>query len=472
MDGMLYEQGNVDHEVDAEAFISDILKKIEQLGIEVADIAGSIEGVARFVQHQEQLFIHLKNIAAEMGQAIRRIDEAGREADRLTREAAGNSSQSLETITASLNEIGRLVGSVKGIEEKLGALEQSLEEVRSTSHSIQAVARQTNLLALNATIEAARAGEAGKGFAVVATEVKTLAQQTSNATTGIDTTVGNLSRNVGELMHTSADTVTAADSVNDGVGGIQTAVETFDTALDTIEGQVGDISEAASASLSHCDQVISEIDSFVEGVALTADNLRNVDERINGLLEHSEGLMGHIVRSGFRTADTPMLEQVRAKAAEIGRIFEEGIRSGRISEADLFDEDYQPIPGTKPQQHMTRFVAFTDEVLPPIQEPLLDIDERVVICAAVDRNGYLPTHNKKFSHPPGDDPDWNNAHCRNRRIFNDRTGLRSGQNTKDFLLQTYRREMGGGKYVLMKDLSVPIFVNGRHWGGLRLGYRL
>jgi hypothetical protein len=47
-------------------------------------------------------------------------------------------------------------------------------------------------------------------------------------------------------------------------------------------------------------------------------------------------------------------------------------------------------------------------------------------------------------------------------------GLRAGQNTQPFLLQTYRRDRGGGKFVLMKDLSVPIMVKGRHWAGLRL----
>jgi hypothetical protein len=71
---------------------------------------------------------------------------------------------------------------------------------------------------------------------------------------------------------------------------------------------------------------------------------------------------------------------------------------------------------------MTRFVALTDRLLPPIQEPVLELDPRIVFCAAVDRNGYLPTHNRKFSHPQSRDPVWNAANCRNRRIFDDRVG--------------------------------------------------
>ena len=121
---------------------------------------------------------------------------------------------------------------------------------------------------------------------------------------------------------------------------------------------------------------------------------------------------------------------------------------------------------------MTRYVPFLDRVLPDVQEPLLAFDERVVFSAAVDVNGYQPTHNRKFSQPQGADPVWNTANCRNRRVFADRTGLAAGRNTEPFLLQTYRRDMGGGVSVLMKDLSVPINVRGRHWGGLRLAYKV
>ena len=149
---------------------------------------------------------------------------------------------------------------------------------------------------------------------------------------------------------------------------------------------------------------------------------------------------------------------------------EQAVAQGRISISDLFDDKYQAVPGSNPAQVMARFVALTDELFPPVQEDLLAFDRKVVFCAAVDRNGYLPTHNLKFSQPQGADPVWNAAHSRNRRIFNDRTGLAAGRNERRFLLQTHRRDMGGGQRVLMKDLSAPITVQGRHWGGLRLAY--
>jgi methyl-accepting chemotaxis protein len=152
-------------------------------------------------------------------------------------------------------------------------------------------------------------------------------------------------------------------------------------------------------------------------------------------------------------------------------VFEEAIKKGDISQSDMFDQNYRPIEGTDPQQVTTRYLWLTDERLPTIQEAALQLDARVAFCAAVDTNGYLPTHNLQYSRRPSDDPVWNAANCRNRRIFDDRTGLSAGQNTNPFLLQTYRRDMGGGNFVLMKDVSAPVYVNGRHWGGVRLGYK-
>ncbi len=87
------------------------------------------------------------------------------------------------------------------------------------------------------------------------------------------------------------------------------------------------------------------------------------------------------------------------------------------------------------------------------------------------KGGYLPTHNPNYRQPQGKDPVWNNANCRNRRLFNDRAVKKVAANTKPFLLQTYRRDMGGGNFVLMKDLSSPISVRGRHWGAFRMGFR-
>lgn len=148
------------------------------------------------------------------------------------------------------------------------------------------------------------------------------------------------------------------------------------------------------------------------------------------------------------------------------------VLSGRLSRDELFDNEYVPIDGTNPQQFRTRFLDAIEEILPPIQEPLLASDARMIFCAAVDRNGYLGVHNNIYSLPqrPGD-PVWNTAHSRNRRIFDDRAGLSAARNVRPYLIQNYPRDMGNGVLILMREIDAPIRVFGKHWGGFRTAYK-
>jgi methyl-accepting chemotaxis protein len=177
-----------------------------------------------------------------------------------------------------------------------------------------------------------------------------------------------------------------------------------------------------------------------------------------------------IAESGVETSDAPLIRVVVDAAKRISAVFEAAVERGEIRLEQLMDENYREIPGTNPKQYLSQYLDFTDRVLPPIQDPIQKSNPRIVFCVAWARSGYLPTHNPNYSLPQGSDPVWNNANCRNRRLFDDRNVRKIGKNTKPFLLQTYRREMGGGKFVLMNDLSSPIFVRGRHWGAFRMGF--
>ncbi|MBV9456863.1 MAG: methyl-accepting chemotaxis protein [Bradyrhizobium sp.] len=158
---------------------------------------------------------------------------------------------------------------------------------------------------------------------------------------------------------------------------------------------------------------------------------------------------------------------------ELTAIFERGVASGAVSVEDLFDADYVEISGTNPVQYRTRFLDWTERALPAFQETFLAKDKRVAFCAVVDRNGYLPVHNRIYSQPQrAGDVAWNTANCRNRRIFNDAAGLAAGQNQRSYLIQSYARDMGGGNTVMMREIDVPIRVRGRHWGGFRTAYKL
>ncbi|XSC43628.1 methyl-accepting chemotaxis protein [Bradyrhizobium sp. RDT10] len=171
--------------------------------------------------------------------------------------------------------------------------------------------------------------------------------------------------------------------------------------------------------------------------------------------------------------NTEAVTRAMEAGAALTKIFENGVRSGAISIEDMFDTNYVEIAGSNPVQYRTKILDWADRALPPFQEAFLAKDKRMAFCAMIDTNGYLPVHNKIYSHPqrPGD-VTWNTANSRNRRIFNDAAGLAAGRNQRAYLIQSYARDMGNGNTVMMREIDVPIRVNGRHWGGFRTAYRL
>ena len=171
--------------------------------------------------------------------------------------------------------------------------------------------------------------------------------------------------------------------------------------------------------------------------------------------------------------NTEFVTRAMEAGAALTKIFEQGLTSGAISIEDMFDTEYVEISGSNPVQHRTKILDWADRALPPFQEAFLARDKRMAFCAMIDQNGYLPVHNKIYSHPqrPGD-VTWNTANSRNRRIFNDPAGLAAGRNQRVYLVQSYARDMGNGNMVMMREIDVPIRVRGRHWGGFRTAYRL
>ena len=417
--------------------IRDIANQAAELGRGAAELDGVIEDV----------------VAA----STRQVDEIGQLAADM--QAMMQSNRAIEASgSAGRVAVGQARDAVAQVGEGVLGVVTSLRDVAQAATDITQIALQTRLVAFNATVEAKRAGEAGAGFAVVAEAVKDLASKVERSSKLIMSTVTQLDARIDRLAASITDNKDAAQN------------SAFHAALAQVEASVNEIAAATQRNLQTCQAVTGEVGMMASSVGDNAQILRQVNANTRRFLQASENLIEITNECGAVTSDTPFIAAVQEGAARLSAALEDAVAQGRISMTDLFDDKYQPVAGSNPAQVLSRFVALTDELFPPVQEELLAFDPKVVFCAAVDRNGYLPTHNNKFSRPQGADPLWNAANCRNRRVFNDRTGLAAGRNVRRFLLQTYRRDMGGGKRVLMKDLSAPITVQGRHWGGLRLAY--
>ncbi len=152
---------------------------------------------------------------------------------------------------------------------------------------------------------------------------------------------------------------------------------------------------------------------------------------------------------------------------EVAKEFKNMLESNALSFSQLFDTFYIPIPNTHPQKFHTAYDRKTDEILRIILDKYLNFDKKLIFVVAVDRNGYVPTHNSKYSKPLTNDADYNVKHNRTKQLFNDRTGLAAAKNKDQFLLQSYSRDTGEQFY----DLSVPIFIKEKHWGAIRIGYK-
>lgn len=190
---------------------------------------------------------------------------------------------------------------------------------------------------------------------------------------------------------------------------------------------------------------------------------------------HDAALLDRIEDALFALHDENAEGIARAMDAGVAatKIFEDAIAGGRISADDLFDTTYVPIENSNPPQFHTRFTAFMERELTDLQEQVLTMDPRLRFAALADRNGYIAMNNKACSLPQRpDDPAWNVTNCRNRRIFNDAAGLAAARNLRTYFVQSYPRDMGNGVRVRMREICVPIRVDGRHWGAFRTAYVL
>jgi methyl-accepting chemotaxis protein len=417
--------------------VASVSQQAGRMGREAAEVRGVLEDSAQEMSRRAELMATLVRQVSDVVDAQKAIGD---------------------TTQASMRAMGRAREAVEAVAGEVAGIVDTLRQVAQAAGQITQIAMQTRLVAFNASVEAKRAGEAGRGFGVVADAVRDLAGKVEASSKDIMGTVSDLDGRVEAL---SREIRRQDHGIHKGG---------FHQALADLEGGVGGISAAAQRSRTICDTLAGQMNTLQADMHGSRKVLDSAFKRSEAFLGTSESLIELLACCGVETEDTPYIRAAQDTAQRVGEVLEAAVRNGDITLDDLFDERYEPIPGTHPQQHLTRFAALTDRLLPPIQEPLLTAMPKVVFHMCCDRNGYVATHNQKYCHPQRGDPAWDTAHSRYRRIFNDRTGLAAGRNTRPFLLQTYRRDMGGGRYVLLKEASAPIVVHGRHWGGVRLAF--
>lgn len=377
--------------------------------------------------------------------------------------------KNLETARQSLGEMGAVVDKVRLVSEKLNRfndtvdnLAQRSDGIRQIASLIKDIAGQTNLLALNAAIEAARAGEMGRGFAVVADEVRKLAERVNVATQDISQNITGMidlvheTQNENELIN--QDICQTREVVERSSEQFQLMVSDFERTGDQLN-QIASAMEELTATNGQVHESVSQIhglsaemsekmfnsEKSSESLAITTEGVQEMVSRFKigrGTFDHNVD----IVR-GFRDAIQNALEEMKRRGVNV------------------FDQNYQPIPGTNPQKYS---VSYESAYITACQQLLDNALQNITggsYAVAVDTNGYLTAHNSRFSKPMTGNYQSDLVGNRTRRKFEAPTELRAAKNTQSMLLQTYIRDTGE----LLCDIAMPIMVGNQHWGNVRVG---
>ena len=210
----------------------------------------------------------------------------------------GNVSNSVHDSTSKTDEVEKLsrdaVQQIQEGEDKMDNLVKAMDLIREESNEIAniievigGIAEQTNLLALNASIEAARAGEAGRGFSVVAEEIRTLSENTKEASNNITNIIKELNE----------DTKRANESISNSV--------------DSVARQ----NELITESKERFAQVESE-------VKILAEYINDVKNSMEQTLESSNTIYDHIT-------------QLSASSQEVAAASGEGLDNSNITVGEV-----------------------------------------------------------------------------------------------------------------------------------------
>ena len=454
------------------AAVDRVAKQCGEVAIGCTDAGGVVARVVGSIDSQIAVLGELQAVMASLETDQRQVTDATDEARLLAESARTRLADGGRTIAASIDEFGELTALVLRLGQQIGSFATAMQQVRRTAETIDTIARTTNMLALNAAIEAERAGDAGRTFAVVAAEVKKLALDTRAATEEIGLTMDSLAREgegfMGELQNGVARSRVAEASfarVNETVTDVTRLV-------DQVDAQAVDIARATSMIHQSVCRVGDELDGFSSAARANRTLLGEARGAMGGLEHKAHEMLDTIVHSGFAIADRRLVDIAIAERDRFVALTKSALREGRLDLASLFDTDYRAILGSNPVRYDTRLNAFADSAWRVELDRIVASDPGIISTACTDVNGYLPTHTTKYSRKPTGDPAHDAAWVRNRRILADDTDKIAKASTKTFHIAVFRRDRDDGGYDVVRNVYVPMIIDGRRWGDFEIAYRV
>ncbi len=249
--------------------ISQISTTASQLSSSASETSSSISEVTTTVEEVKQT----SQLATE------KAEHVSKSAENTTKISIAGK-QATENTMAGINRIKEEMTYIAESTVKLSEQSKSIEEIINT---VTDIADQSNILSVNASIEAAKAGEQGKGFAVVAQEVKSLADQSKEATNQVRAILNDIQKATSAaVMATERGTKTVEEAIE--------LAEQAGNAIDRLELQVNESSDAASQITASNQQQQSGIDQLSEAMESINDATQQNLEGVKQLEDAIKGL--------------------------------------------------------------------------------------------------------------------------------------------------------------------------------------
>jgi methyl-accepting chemotaxis protein len=447
--------------------IRQLISEMRKIGIDIAvdstTVASSIANTVQKTQQQSDISTIVSAASGEASQAISEVSENTQYVSEKTTTNLSMAKNSLEEITDITEKIKRIHQTVTSFISTVEELGNNSSGILEIINIINNISEQTNLLSLNATIEAARAGEHGKGFAIVAQEVRELSRRIAPATEQITENINTMINIVEKTQRETSQILEYSEETNDVV---QRTTENFHALISDFEEADNQLMKIAAAieELSTNNAEVSEKVNTINTLSgAITEEMENSDKSVASLHQMTEKMLEMV--ASFTTGKG-LFDAIIVRADEIRRRYEKKITELHAKGVNVFDSNYKKVPDTSPQKFETSFTkAFISDMQPLFEEDKSTIAGSIY-CLTVDRNGYIPAHHKAVSQPMTGDPEKDLLNSRHQRIyFSNQTEKRRATNTQPLLLQTYMRDTGE----ILNDLSMPLYINGRHWGALIIG---